>query len=221
MNLSEEFPMKVCLNLEKRDDRRRTASETFRMHRLGVDRWKSFDGSLSRHPGGFATPSRRAKNLSFLRVIRHARLIKAKAVLIFEDDVELHPCFGELVEAIDLPEDWGLFYFGCLHAETPVRVTSNVVRIVRAHDTHAVAVRDRYFGTVMRGLRPEACHGTRPYVQASDMLLANLQNEIPSYAAYPNLAWQRNGFSDLTGETYSHYSDSGEQIFEQEILNGV
>lgn len=221
MDIITELPLKVCLNLDRREDRRRYASEHFRMLHLKVRRWPALDGSRSRHAGGFPNPSKRAKHLSFLQVIRHARLLRSKAVLFLEDDVVLHPDFVQRAAALEVPEDWGMLYFGCLHVEPPLRVSENLVKISRAYDTHAVAIRDCWFDLILRSLGPKSRLGRSADARASDVLLAELQNVIPSYAAYPNLAWQRMDVSDMSGKRYSHYSSTGEQVHYSRCLDGV
>lgn len=222
MNIHAELPLKVCLNLERREDRRRYVSEHFRMRHLKVLRWPALDGSRSRHKGAFSSPARRAKHLSFLQVIRRARSLGSAALLFLEDDVVLHPDFTERAAALEVPDDWGMLYFGCLHVEAPTRIAHNLVRVTRAYDTHAVAIRGCWFDTVMSLLGPKALREKMDAApQASDALLAGLQDLIPSYAASPNLAWQRMNFSDMSGEQYSHYSETGVQVHFLENLGGM
>src|SRR5438270_872419 len=45
----------------------------------------------------------------------------------------------------------------------------------------------------------------------SDVLMSALHRTIPTYAAFPNLAWQAFGFSDLTKGKYSNYQADGSQ----------
>jgi len=85
-----------------------------------------------------------------------------------------------------------------------------------------VAIRGCWFETVMSLLGPKALRGkTDDSPKASDVLLAGLQELIPSYAAYPNLAWQRVDFSDMGGTKYSNYSETGGQVIFMKNLAGL
>ena len=85
-----------------------------------------------------------------------------------------------------------------------------------------MAIRGCWFETVMGLLGPKALRGkTDDSPKASDVLLAGLQELIPSYAAYPNLAWQRVDFSDMGKTEYSNYSETGGQVIFMKNLAGL
>ncbi|QJE96937.1 beta-1,6-N-acetylglucosaminyltransferase [Luteolibacter luteus] len=147
-------------------------------------------------------------------------MAKSDAILIFEDDVVFHPQLLERLEEITLPEDWGIFYLGCSHQRSPLPVGPGLVRAEYALDTHAFAVKAPYYRKIMAGLsrrEGEACEHPR----ASDWFLANLHKEIPTYACYPNLAWQSHNPSDLIGAAYSNYTPNGEQRSCPHVMAGL
>jgi hypothetical protein len=131
-------------------------------------------------------------------------------VLLMEDDVVFHPNFQALVGAVELPEDWGIFYLGCAHSQRPEWAGARVVRVRHAVDTHAVAIRAPYYARVMEMLdrhrKPDL-----GVAKASDQFLALLHREIPTYACYPNLVWQDVSPSDLMMNVYSNYTMDGRQ----------
>jgi len=105
--------------------------------------------------------------------------------------VEFHPHFAEYVRQMEMPEDWGLFYFGCQHFVRPAMYSRGVVKVVGAVDLHAVAIHNRWFPLLLKILRL----GKRAKLEVderheigADSLIAALQGRIPSYAAFPNLA---------------------------------
>jgi hypothetical protein len=169
---------------------------------------------------GYENAGRYALALTQRLALRQAWLQRAEAVLIFEDDVVLHPNFLALAEALELPEDWGLFYFGCAHETEPEPVAPGIVRVASAVDTHAFAVRAPYYRRVMAALD---AHGKpRPgHALASDRFLAAMQGEIPTYACFPNLAWQAEKKSDLTGATCTWYGRDGAQRCHREVIDRV
>lgn len=213
MDLDREFPFKICFHQPRREDRRQQVSEMFRMHKLKVLRWPGADAARSRHARGFAFVRQRAHYLSALLAIREARRRREKALLIFEDDVVLHGDFRERVEELRPPDDWGMLYFGCLHIAPPERVAGNLVRVSRALDNHALAIRGCWFDTLLKRLRPAALPEGRARSGPFDLLLSELHTLIPTYAAWPNLAWQREGHSDMSGIRFSNYFPDGRQRF--------
>jgi len=218
VNTDTDLPLKLCLNLDRRTDRRSRAAEMFRMHRLKVDRWSALDGRKARHARGWENLAQRAMCLSLASMVRRARKEKAKGVLVFEDDVILHEDFRERVAALEVPDDWALLYFGCLHMSAPVRQSPGLVRLAKAYSTHAIAIRDQAYGAVLDALRVQGVKGLRPEAQPADVLLTSLHTVLPCYAAFPNLAWQRESASDIADCDYNSYSPTGEQLFMTEVL---
>jgi hypothetical protein len=159
---------------------------------------------------GYESAGRYALALAQRLAIRQAKLRGAASVLLFEDDVVLHPNFHALIEEIDLPEDWGIFFFGCQHTMDPIPCAPGIVRVRHAFDTHGFAIRKPYYDRVIQALD---AHGkpTPRHPLASDRFLAALESEIPTYACFPNLAWQLNDQSDLVHISYSNYHSGGTQ----------
>jgi len=159
---------------------------------------------------GYDGAGRYALALTQRLAIRQAKLLGAEAVLLLEDDVVLHPNFLALIHGIELPEDWGILFLGCQHLEEPTPCAPGIVRVKHAVDTHAVAIRKSYYNRVIKALN---AHGkpTPDHPLASDRFLAALQSDIPTYACFPNLAWQANEASDLVQATYTLYRNGGTQ----------
>lgn len=160
---------------------------------------------------GYENVGRYALALTQRLAIREAGLRKAPSVLLFEDDVILHPNFEQLISTVELPEDWGIFYLGCTHCTPPAWAGSRVVKATYAVDTHAIAIHSRYFDKILEVLDR---HG-KPDLGvplASDQFIATLHSLIPAYACYPNLAWQAVSHSDLIERNYSNYGRDGKQI---------
>ena len=102
-----------------------------------------------------------------------------------------------------------MLYLGTQHTSEPEWVSPGVVRVAHGLDTHAFAVKAEYYDRVMRVLSPQGKRVTRE-VKPSDWLLAALHREIPTYAAFPNLAWQgQEAVSDLMGKRNGTYDVEG------------
>lgn len=221
MDLDFEIPYKVCLNPPRMEERRRTVSEMFRMHRLRVIRWPSKENGGRRHSRGFANAGLRENYLTFLLAVRKARALGRKALLFLEDDVILHDQFRERAADLEVPSDWGLLYFGCLHMERPEFTGPGLLRVARALDTHAVAVNSRYYKTILHSLRIRRAAAGATASPPLDVALSILHKTIPTYAVWPNLAWQRLGYSYHSGGIYSNYTEDGSQGFMPEVIRGL
>src|SRR5216117_1383180 len=88
-NINDVFPLKVCINLDRRADRWKQMQLKFRRHAIhGVRRFSAADGnSLTVPPNWSDTPGAYGCLLSHLQVVREARELGMPCVLIFEDDV--------------------------------------------------------------------------------------------------------------------------------------
>ena len=211
MNLEEEFPHIVFLNLGKRGDRRIALEDEFERHSIDAERIAAINQRSVKDSRGFEKRSRYACCLTKRIAIRKAIQNDWPSILILEDDVVFHPELRERLSVIRMPPDWGLFYFGCFHLEPPDLIGPGIVRAVKCVDNHAMGVKKEWFRHVLRALRP--CPRNRPKkLPNSDVIIAGLQSVIPSYAAYPNLAWQRCGFSDNLGGMSANYTVQGNQI---------
>ena len=222
MEFDDAFPLQFYINLNRRDDRRRTVLNMFLDHGMEhVERFPAIDARTVRHCRGHWSEGRYALSLTQKLCLREAKRRKASAVMIFEDDVVLHPEFLARFAALEIPEDWGMLYLGTQHTSEPEWVSPGVVRVAHGLDTHAFAVKAEYYDRVMRVLSPQGKRVTRE-VKPSDWLLAALHREIPTYAAFPNLAWQgQEAVSDLMGKRNGTYDVKGFQRCNREYIAPV
>lgn len=234
MDFEQAFPLRFWINLGRREDRRMETEGRLEELKITAERFAAVDAgkkpeTRDRNPEkkdiagdvrGYESAGRYALALTQRLALREAERRGAPAMLLLEDDVVFHPNFRNLIEAVDLPEDWGIFYLGCAHAEKPEWAGRRVVRVNRAVDTHAVAIRAPYYRRVMEMLDR---HGKPDLgvAKASDQFLSLLHQEIPTYACYPNLAWQDVSDSDLLGKDYSNYTKDGMQKNWTQAVEGL
>ncbi|MFC7339387.1 glycosyltransferase family 25 protein [Haloferula chungangensis] len=220
MKFSETFPLRYYMNLGRRQDRRCEAEFQFESVELMVERFAAIDARWVKHSRGYRTKGKYACSLTKRLIIRHALLSGAESVFIFEDDIVLHPNFHQLLEQIDLPDDWGMLFLGGQHAIPPIGVSKGLVRCKHTVDNHAFGVRRPYFRQLLSALHPGPLEQTRERL-SSDRQIAQLQANIPTYAAFPNLAWQSVGLSNLLDRKYSNYDIDGDQLAGARCLTGV
>jgi hypothetical protein len=207
VDLNAVFPHRAYVSLPRRTDRR--AWLQARMADAGVSaQWFcALDARRLRRWKGFAGAPQRAHSLSFRLLLRAAQQRASAALLVLEDDAIFHPEFRDRVAALELPDDWQIFYFGCQHIAPPTRVSDGLVRVKRALDTHAVAFRHGALLEARRVMRGNV----KGRGQCSDVLLSSLHEKLPTYAAFPNLIWQALGESDIARHRYSNYDAEGRQ----------
>jgi hypothetical protein len=220
MNFEETFPLRFYINLGRREDRRTETEWLLDQAGISAERFPAVDARFVRNARGYENKGRYALALTIRLAIREAKHRKSPSLLLFEDDVVFHPNFRELVERIELPDDWGLFYFGCQHYHRPTPLNEYLVKVNMALDSHAWAIRAEHYDSVMKAI-DFSCNADPNHLHASDQAVARLHNKVPTYACYPNLAWQAVEESDLTGRTYSFYGKTGEQRINKPTVENI
>lgn len=187
MNISQQFTLRFYLNQARSQATRTLANLQFQNLKLSIDRFPSIDPKRVKRVRGFETPAYYAHALSTRLLLRTALQSGAEAVLIFDDDVALTSNFLESVNKINLPEDWGIFYFGCQHVVNPGHEAPGIVRVKQATGSYAYAIRRPFIKLVMAAFDAGGIRSCRRQ-PSTDLILTGLQRDIPSYAAFPNLA---------------------------------
>ena len=195
------FPLKVCINLDRRPERWQRVQRAFAAHGLeSVQRVSAVDGNDVVLPHNWIhTPGAYGCLLSHVRVVREARDAGASSVLIFEDDAVFDPQFKEKFAAFsrELPDDWDMLFFGALHKDEPLRVSEHVGRITKANSTFAYAIRNTVFDAFLE-LNSRAEH-------VLDMNSYLLQERFNCYCFMPNLVWVESEYSDVQGRFENHW----------------
>lgn len=193
--LDSFFPNKVCINLDRRPERWARMKERFAKHDIaGVVRFSAVDGErLNVPPYWQASAGAYGCLQSNLAIIKEAIESRWPEVLIIEDDV----IFDENLETklpefmAQLPSDWDMLFFGCMHRREPVRVSANVLKLTYSTSTYAYAVRSRAYRSFV-----ELQSASRQPVDVNNRLL---QERFNCYCFFPNLAWVESGHSDTHG----------------------
>ncbi len=175
-----------------------------------IERFAAVDGSKTSIPVHWPeSPGAYGCLQSHLSVVRKARAEGRENVLIIEDDVLLderfHEKFSERVR--NLPENWDMLFFGCLHHDPPVLVASGIGKLRGSFSTFMYAVRHTVYDAFIR-LNSRA-------KQAVDRNNTILQRLFNCYCFVPHLAWVDGSYSDAQGMYTNHW-----YIKESMVLRG-
>jgi GR25 family glycosyltransferase involved in LPS biosynthesis len=135
-------------------------------------------------------------------------------VCVFEDDVVLCPGFRARLTELEFPDDWQIIYLGCTIRKQPTIVAPGVVRITdTTWSTHAMIIRADILPRLHRLCAPHSRRGRVPDKGpiAVDNLISSLHRELKVYAAYPFLAWQAPGKSEIDAFSKVCWDDEGRQ----------
>jgi len=159
MTIEAAFPLIVCLNLDRRPDRRLRAWEQFRREGLTVERLSAPDAAEMgiAQPRGYSKAGPRACAVAHRLAWREARRRGVSAVLVFEDDVVLAESFRHKLEAwlAVVPHDWRLLYLGGVFRDPPELIAPTLLRVSgRTWDMHAYAVHTEALSALTGAVAP-------------------------------------------------------------------
>jgi glycosyl transferase family 25 len=216
LDLAACFPHRICINLARRRDRWVKAQAQFQQHKIEVARWSAVDGAAIQPPPDWRySPGAYGCRLSHLEAVREAKARGYESLLIFEDDVELHPELRNLFPGsmAQLPSDWDAIYFGGIHRLQPATAASNVVRLVETNSTYAYALRNTVFDAFLS--INERSHA--PVDETAKVL----QKQFRFYCFWPHLAWVARDFSDVLGAEVNHWWLRDGLVTESEVIKSL
>jgi glycosyl transferase, family 25 len=209
--LADLCPYRVCINLDRRPERWKRMQSRFSQFNLWpVERYSAVDGAKVQIPVQWrGSPGAYGCLQSHLAVVLNARTQGWESVLIMEDDVlfdeRFHEKFRERVQ--NLPENWDMLFFGCLHSDKPTPVASGIAKLRGSFSTFMYALRQNVYDAFIR-LNSRAR-------QAVDRNNTILQRLFRCYCFVPHLAWVDDSYSDAQESRTNHW-----YIKESMVLRG-
>lgn len=202
MGFNKYFEKIFCINLEKRKDRWDSFTDEMKVMSIdNIKRFEGVDGNLIYNPT-------KMLNGEFGILLTHLNLIKKckknnfSDVLIFEDDLLLNNNYKNLdFYMTQVPDDWDFIYFGGNHkyGSTPKKISDNIIKLNHTVALHCVAIRNTMFDLIIERLST--------FSKQVDSIYADLQINNNSYGIIPNMALQREDFSDIQNRivNYNHF----------------
>ena len=102
-----------------------------------------------------------------------------------------------MVNKIDY-EYWDFIYFGGNHVygKTPEKINSNVLKLNYTVSLHCVAINNKMFDVIINKLSM--------FEKQVDACYADIHNSVKSYGITPNIAIQKEGYSDIQNKTVNY-----------------
>lgn len=207
MALNTFFPHKVCINLDRRPERWHRMQARLARHRIGpVTRFSAFDGRTLDIPSTWTASSGAYGCLqSHLAVVKEARNLGLENILILEDDVLFDEAIHTHFEKYNIPPDWDMLFFGCIHAYDPILIHEGIARLQCSFSTYMYALNHTIYDAFIE-LNEQA-------LQPVDNNNTLLQKQFNCYCFMPHLAWVDDSFSDAQGLHMNHWYLQESMVF--------
>jgi GR25 family glycosyltransferase involved in LPS biosynthesis len=135
--------------------------------------------------------------LSHLKIIKEAKELGYKKILILEDDILFHKELNKYVNTLDkIPKNWNLIYLGCgqRNGANDVFKKKPFYLANKSRGTYAYGVNENIYNYLIKILN-KGFHGVHYPI---DLLLNNIQSIKNSYVIYENLIIADVSDSDIT-----------------------
>ena len=192
MLLEKLFENTLVLSLPHRFDRRAFVSNELK--KININ-WQFFDAvngyEMPKETRGVLLPGEIGIKESHIQMLQKAIDNNWDSVFIFEDDVEFCPdVLDKLTQIENVPDNCELLYLGGHHRGPLSRVKGEIFRTGVTFTTHAMWLKNTIFAESIQRMKELP-------TQQLDNCYVTLQREILACTFAPNIAWQRNDYSDI------------------------
>lgn len=192
MSLNTYFKNIYCINLDRRLDRWLKFIDECKKHSIeNVTRISAIDGDKITNNSNLLN-GELGILLTHYNIIKNAKNNNLENVLILEDDVVFQDDLKKIDEIMSLiPNDWDFIYFGGNHTygDIPVKINDKILKLNNTVSLHCVAINNTVYDSILNLLPKQE-------IQV-DGYYSKLHKEFNSYGITPNIAKQREDFSDI------------------------
>lgn len=130
---------------------------------------------------------------SMHRLFTHCIKEGFESVLVLEDDSEFVVSFLPFIKEVwpQVPKDFHCLMLACTLCSRPERVSENILRIGSSYCTNAIV----YSREAMQKIIPMI--ELNPHTAYDIVLMQNLQTEDKCYCTFPQMCFQREGYSSI------------------------
>ncbi len=198
------FEHTYLINLKKSKDRLISSTNQLNLKNIPFEKWEAIDGDTANirfygEESDAWNPRAAALVLTTIEIIKDAKKNGYKSILIFEDDLQIHPCYDEIAEAIQLPDDWELFHFALTNSPTPDWVSKHVGRVYNGWCCQAYAINEKVYDLMIEDLEK--------LEKPLDSTTIWIQNRGCSYATLSNLITHEVNYSTIRKKVINHTTE--------------
>lgn len=191
----------LCINLDKRTDRWEQTQDECNQWGINVERVAALTGANGMQGLHFSNQT-------------IFRLYAGKQLLVLEDDVIFHRPLSTLQEAYDdLPADWDMLYLGGNPERPQLRFSTWLYLANGVLTTHAILYSPKMTRWLAENMEvPEVVDRQNTI----DVWYAKeIQPRFNCFIAYPQIAGQRFGYSDICGMeiNYKYFNNQSKKYF--------
>jgi GR25 family glycosyltransferase involved in LPS biosynthesis len=207
IRLDEYFDQIYCINLQSRPDRlaqfinNYDTLGTTKINIVKAVNGKEIDPGDWEHSLGAL-----GCRLSHLNIYKEAVRNGYERILVLEDDVVISKKFREKLSKLltCTNNDWDMIYFGGHHYLQPAVFCNEFTKLKNTLSTHAIALNGRSLKKIISKIENDA--------RWVDSVMADLHPEMKVYGFKKAVAWQRDGFSDITETEISYNQKKHHQL---------
>ena len=191
MDISKLFQNTVVLSLPHRLDRRIKVKQQLDANKIFFEYYDAVNGHETEYIGPL-TKGEHGIKMSHIKILLNCIECSKSGVLIFEDDIILDENFLENItkDIKNVPDDMQILYLGASHHVEPKKIKGNIYKLLHSYTTHAMYIDKSVFNTLIEAQK------NNPHVPL-DVVYAHYQPILSVYGFYPNLAWQKDDYSDI------------------------
>jgi hypothetical protein len=205
MKINDFFEKIYCINIDRRTDRWESCLKEFEKYSLDVERFSATDGNIDNYNLGYPYDNELAGAISHLNVIKKAKELNLKNILVLEDDVVFDDGLNQLFSFFikQLPDDWDFINFGGNHIGGLRNISPNIGRMNRSYALHGYGVNSKSYDQIIEYMEQSINNVIKNGRQvintsvAADFFMADLHSKLNSYCFTPHIAWQKEDYSDI------------------------